>query len=520
VIPRSAIVAGVILLSLGLSLWQLSVPGYISFYDSGVYFAAAIHLVHGVLPYRDYTFVQPPGLLLLLSPLALLSRLVGTHDGFVMAEVLSTVVTALNVGLVASLVRHRGRIAMLVAGVGMALLPVSALVSTSVKLEPYCVCFILLGALAAYPGENSEGRLSNRALIVSGLLFGVAATIKLWAVFPFLALVLCLAPRLRRRIVTLVTAAAGAVLVLTLPFFVAAPRNFISQVLVEQVARRANGTDTMGIVTRLINMTGFAATSIGPTGTEAVIALSVMVVVVAVAFWRRLDDESVDLFLLLASLITVAALLTASASYNYYYYFTAPFLLGLLGVSAARLLNPAQELFAKVPISLVIRRWSSWLTAVAGVVLVIALLLYDTSFYTFYMSLWGEHTNDVTPIASQLPPNSCTVYLDVTAGILANRLQSSNPECPSVVDPYGMWMAWGYELIPPAPAFVAEWQSYFAHAQYAVMNSSFQGQSITPGAPTSSSIPWTNNLKAWFAHNYHLVYRTSGLYIYANDSKS
>src|ERR1700683_3480933 len=80
--------------SLGMSLWQLSVPEILSAYDSGVYLAATIHLVSGVLPYKDFTFVQPPGILLLMSPVGLFSRVFGTHDGFIMARVVSSVVTA------------------------------------------------------------------------------------------------------------------------------------------------------------------------------------------------------------------------------------------------------------------------------------------------------------------------------------------------------------------------------------------------------------------------------------------
>ena len=86
-----AIVIGVGLLSLGLSLWQLTQPGYIDFYDSGVYFAAAFHLIAGALPYRDFTFVQPPGIVLLLSPVALVGRIFGTHDGFIVGRKFSSI---------------------------------------------------------------------------------------------------------------------------------------------------------------------------------------------------------------------------------------------------------------------------------------------------------------------------------------------------------------------------------------------------------------------------------------------
>src|SRR5665213_228005 len=142
---RHAIAYGVGLLSLGLSLWQLTRPGFFSFYDSGVYLAASIHFISGSIPYRDFVFVQPPGIVLLMSPVALFSRIFGSHDGFVVARMISALVTALNATLLAWLVRHRGRTAMLIAGGGLALLPVASFVSTGVMLEPYLIFFVLLG---------------------------------------------------------------------------------------------------------------------------------------------------------------------------------------------------------------------------------------------------------------------------------------------------------------------------------------------------------------------------------------
>ena len=46
----------------------------------------AIRLVHGVLPYRDYAFVHPPGIALLMTPAALVGRFVGTHDAMAVAR--------------------------------------------------------------------------------------------------------------------------------------------------------------------------------------------------------------------------------------------------------------------------------------------------------------------------------------------------------------------------------------------------------------------------------------------------
>ena len=101
--------------------------------------------------------MQPPGILLLMSPVGVFSRVFGTHDGFIVARVVSSVVTALNAGLLAWLVRHRGRLAMVLAGGGLAFLPVSFFVSSSLTLEPYCVLFVLAGALVVLD-RDATGR--------------------------------------------------------------------------------------------------------------------------------------------------------------------------------------------------------------------------------------------------------------------------------------------------------------------------------------------------------------------------
>ncbi len=61
-------------------------------YDDGVYFSASALLLRGVLPYRDFVFVHPPGILHFLS---LVSWLPDPATGFVAARVLAAIV-ALN----------------------------------------------------------------------------------------------------------------------------------------------------------------------------------------------------------------------------------------------------------------------------------------------------------------------------------------------------------------------------------------------------------------------------------------
>jgi hypothetical protein len=502
-----AIVVGVGLLSLGLSLWQLTQPGYIDFYDSGVYFAASFHLISGALPYRDFSFVQPPGILVLLSPVALVGRIFGTHDGFIVGRVLSAVVTALNASLLALLVRHRGRTAMLIAGGGLALMPVASFVSSGLRLEPYLIFFVLIGSLMVFP-RHAGGNASTLRLALGGLLFGVAAAVKLWAFFPFIALAICLVPRFRSRVLAFVGAAATGFIVLCLPFFLAAPRAFVSEVFTEQLGRKANATNDGGVIFRLKTMTGFIDTSLAPTSKEVVIAFVALLLIVAVAYSRRMGHETVDVYLLVAASISVAGLLVGPDSYDYYGYFTAPFLLGVLGISVARLAGPIRKLLGADRAPPALRRIGSGAYAIGGVALLVALVIEGTQFYTSYAAAWGYSDYPYSAITNLIPAGSCVVYNQVSYGMFSNRLQSSTPNCPDVVDPTGMWMACGYQLLtPPPPRCVARWKSYFETAQYVVLS-----------LPHTPGVAWNPSLTAWFKSDYYLLFGQPYIYIYARNS--
>src|SRR5229473_1968532 len=86
-----AVRAAIIGTGLTLRLWLLFWPGLMSVtqYDDGPYFGSAVRLVHGVLPYRDYAFVQPPGITELMSPAALESYLGSTAWALVIGRLLS-----------------------------------------------------------------------------------------------------------------------------------------------------------------------------------------------------------------------------------------------------------------------------------------------------------------------------------------------------------------------------------------------------------------------------------------------
>ena len=72
---------------------------------------------------------------------------------------------------------------------------------------------------------------------------------------------------------------------------------------------------------------------------------------------------------------------------------------------------------------------------------IFALVLYITSFYTAYAWGLGLYGPEFAAITNRIPAGSCVVYSEVSYGIEANRWTSSDPNCPTLVDPLGMWMA-------------------------------------------------------------------------------
>jgi hypothetical protein len=94
-------------------------------YDDGVYFGSALALAHGIGPYRDYAFIQPPMISVLLLPFAWLSSATGTAVGMESARIFTDVVTTANVALAGLLVRHKSTLRVtalayaLIAGLGV-----------------------------------------------------------------------------------------------------------------------------------------------------------------------------------------------------------------------------------------------------------------------------------------------------------------------------------------------------------------------------------------------------------------
>ncbi|MEP7022494.1 MAG: hypothetical protein ABJB47_01510, partial [Actinomycetota bacterium] len=255
--PVNLAILAMTVLALGVRLFYLTRPGYllgVTEYDDGSYFGSAVRLVHGVLPYRDFVFVQPPGITLLMTPVAALSRLTGTDAGLAIARILTMAAGAAGVALAGLLVRHRGALAALVVGGVVAVYPDSVASAHTLLVEPWLVLFCLAGAVAVFDGDHFTG--SWRRLAWGGVAFGFAGLIEAWAIVPVLVIALLSLGQLRRTAIYLGGVAAGFA-VPVLPFVAIAPHRFYDAVITAQVGGRAH-TARVGIWERLRQMSGFA----------------------------------------------------------------------------------------------------------------------------------------------------------------------------------------------------------------------------------------------------------------------
>jgi len=526
---RSAFVAGGVgMLALALCFYQLSLPDVltgvhglrgVNGYDDGVYLGTAIRLVYGVLPYRDYVFVHPPGITVLLSPIALLGRVVGTQDALVIARVLTAVVVGLNAALAGLVVRHRGLLAVFTAAIALALFPLALAADHTVLLEPYLVCFCLLGAVTMF---DAGSLASRRRVLFAGVAFGFAGSIKVWAIFVVVAAIVVCLPRWRSAVRPLSLGVLLGFGIPSLPFFLAAPNAFIHDVLVSQyqrgtaslVPRGSAVTDALG-GGGVLTLGGHLLVILGLTGVSTDVSVSlavgliaaIAVVTVVTYTASHATLRRADWFVLLAAALTVAALCLPPEIYLDYAYFSATFLALLFGVCASQLSDLLIRLGARTA------GWVADLLRIAGryvvpavvVICALAVLPPETSYASSYLSVAFD---PAATIESAIPPGACVVSETPTLTIDANRFATTSPGCPGLVDAVGMWLAddarrsQASDAAPPA-SFSSVWQRYLVRADYVVMS-----------VPYSDYIPWTTAMEEWFSRNYRFVASTTSTYVY------
>jgi hypothetical protein len=266
------------------------VLGWAVDYDEGVYLSASKLLWQGVWPWRDFVFVHPPGVPVLLS-FATVWELPASR-ALELGRWGVSVVGAVDVWLAALLVRrHAGLVG---AGVTAGLLtvwPEVVACDRGVHLEP----FLTLGCLAALWVLDPQ----RPKPLLAGAIFGAALLVKSWAVLWLAAWALA---RGRRVVPGLVVAGlvalAGVAPVLLLA------GDALEQLVWFHLRRPPDGD--LGLEQRLSEM--FVNRSVLPL---------VLLGVGLPVFWAQRRDAFTR-HLVLVTVLLVAAFLSAAAFWNQY----------------------------------------------------------------------------------------------------------------------------------------------------------------------------------------------------------
>jgi hypothetical protein len=519
--PAGAVITAATLLAFGLRLYyQYTRPGFllgVTEYDDGPYFGSAVRLVHGVLPYKGFIFVQPPGITLLMSPVAAVSNLTGTAYGMAIGRLLTVAAGTAAVTLAGLLVRHRGLFAVIVTCAIMASYPDAVAASHTVLVEPWLVVCCLAGALAVFDGDRlsaSRGRLA-----AGGALFGFAGAVEAWAIVPVLviAALSLAAPGTGRAAPGADPAAAGSQAagsrpgprragtfaagvvagfgIPALPFAILAPRQFYQSLIVAQVGYRAHAY-RVGLWFRLRNMVGIPGADSWGRPLVLVVAAALVTAVAGaqLAAWRITGRRpaALDWFATVTAGLVAAMFLWPPQFHYHFSAFLAPFLALALALPLSRLVNAANQRAAGQ------RRPGSAVTGLAAAALVVMAVFQATTERVLSSPVIGPVP---AAIPARIPAGACVLADQVSITLAANRFTSTVPGCPQMVDSLGTDLALSGGRKPATgaarvPAVTAAWREAFGHAQYLLLTHI-----------NARRIAWTPALRAYVAANFVQVYQ-------------
>ncbi len=497
-----AVIAAATALALGLRLYELLHAGHllgIGEYDEGADFGAALRLVHGTIPYRDFVVVQPPGITELMAPAAALSFVAPAAWTLAAGRLLTVAASCAGVVLGGVIARRRGLLATIVTCGLLAIYPGSVTASRTVLLEPWLVLFCLAGAVLVFRGEELTG--SPRLLAWGGAAFGAAGAIKVWAVLPFLV-ILAMCVRRPGRARTAPAFAAGALagfLIPTAPFAVLAPRAFYDSVVLAQLERTGARTPLGFRLQAMTGLTGFRLPGAALLAAALILVVLVVAVQVAAVMVSRRPPAPLDWFAVLTTLLVVIAFLVPADFYYHYPAFLAPFLALALGLPLGRLLPAPAGLRGRAephwPGGAGGRRHraATALTVAAGV-----------AFAALPLAVPGAEGaslpdfSHATAMDRVIPDGACVLSDQVSVLIAVNRFFSDVPGCPVQVDGTGISFALGHGHAAAQagryPAVAAIWASAFRRAQFVVLT-----------MVNARRIAWTPALRDYFRANFRLV---------------
>jgi hypothetical protein len=293
-------------------------------YDDGVYYAAADALVHGRLPYRDFLFLQPPGIALVLAPVAWLGSVTSDPHGIVIGRTAFLALGSVNAVLVAAICRRFGPAAAIVAGVGYAVFHPAAYAERTMLLEPVGTAGLLV-ALLLTQGRPARSRV---AVALAGAALGLAVATKIWYIVPAVLVALLLRDR---RALVLAGGFTATLAAAVLPFLAAAPTAFVRQVVVDQLTRIP--TQVWPPARRLASMLALRT-----EGHLVLLKLAVLLLVIIVLAVLALTMPEARRYVVLSA-AAVAVLLASPSYFTHYGALLSPPLAITVGAGVQRLIR-------------------------------------------------------------------------------------------------------------------------------------------------------------------------------------
>ena len=290
-------------------------------YDAGVYYAAGDALVHGWVPYRDFVLLHPPGLMLVLAPFGWLGSLTSDHAGFVTASLAFSALGAVNAVLVVRVARRMGVASWpALFGGGFYALWYGAIRAEYLpRLETLGNFLLLAGLLALLAAADSRrGWLA----VAGGFGLGAAASVKIWWVVPMLLVLAWQLSRDRRwpRLALPAAGAAGALVLINVPFLLLSHGQMWQMVVVQQLGR---ARDRNSVAARLFQLSGVNYLSPHLPRPAELALLAVAAVAAVAVCWLAWRTPLARLAVVLA-LVQVALLLAAPSWFSFYTDYAAP----------------------------------------------------------------------------------------------------------------------------------------------------------------------------------------------------
>jgi alpha-1,2-mannosyltransferase len=487
--------------------YQYTRPGFllgVTEYDDGPYFGSAVRLVHGSMPYKDFVLVQPPGITLLMSPAGLLSYWTGTAWGLAVGRILTVLAGTAGVALAGLLVRHRGLLAVLLTCGIVAVYSDGVAAAHTVLVEPWLVLFCLAGAVAVFDGDRITA--STKRLVWGGVLFGFAGAVEAWAIVPVLVLTALCLPQIKRAAIFVGGVAAGF-LIPVLPFAIAGPSQLYHSLITAQVGYRAHAV-RVGVLLRLRNMIGFPY-ALGWSKSLLLLTVLALVVLVVVAWGAAIlvtqqPPPMLDWFAGVTTLLIIAMFLWPPQFHYHFTEFLAPFMALTIALPVARLFGGAQ------PDGGVAVTWPPTGSAQTArqvgiaVVSVSAAALAVVAVFQFRFESGAPKVIGPIPAAIDqlIPSGACVLTDQVSVTLAANRFVSTDPNCPKVIDSLGTTLALSHGLKPQTgaakvAAVNTAWSEAFSKAQYILLT-----------ATNTRRIAWSDQLEAYFASHFHVIYQS------------